>query len=175
MSILAHNLTGLLLLGCRCRFPCKVARTFFGGARPRALVSRNLLHSFLVTAKYLTTKRLNSQASSPFAHQSRRAEIMETSTRSTASTAHSTAEAVKDPLGLRNIIAVETSHIIQDKLRLYIIAALLFLWLSAQLRRYIARNPDAGCWYGWDALALAAMAFFSQQNQYAIACVFTAA
>jgi hypothetical protein len=166
MSILAHNLTGLLLLGCRCRFPCKVARTFFGGARPRALVSRNLLHSFLVTAKYLTTKRLNSQASSPFAHQSRRAEIMETSTRSTASTAHSTAEAVKDPLGLR---------IIQDKLRLYIIAALLFLWLSAQLRRYIARNPDAGCWYGWDALALAAMAFFSQQNQYAIACVFTAA
>jgi hypothetical protein len=100
---------------------------------------------------------------------------METSTRTTASAARSTAEATEDLFRLQDIIAVETSHIIQDKLRLCIIAALSLLWLSAQLQRYIARNPNAGCWYGWDALALAAVAVFSQQNQYAVACVFTSA
>ena len=95
---------------------------------------------------------------------------METSTRTSA--AGNTAEAIQR---LREIVAVETSHIIQDKLRLYIIAALSLLWLSAQLQRYIARNPNAGCWYGWDALALAAVAFFGQQNRYAAACVFSSA
>ena len=90
---------------------------------------------------------------------------METST-TTASAARSTAEAVEDTFRLREIAAVETS---------YIIAALSLLWLSAQLRRYIARNPNAGCWYGWDALTLAAVAFFVQQKQHAIACVFTSA
>jgi hypothetical protein len=100
---------------------------------------------------------------------------METSTRTTTSVAQSTAEAIQDPFRLRGIAAVETSHIIQDKLRLCIIAALSLLWLSAQLQRYIGRNSNAGCWYGWDALALAAVAVLSQQNQYAVACVFTSA
>jgi len=100
---------------------------------------------------------------------------METSTRTTTSVARSTAEAIQDPFRLRAIAAVETSHIIQDKLRLCIIAALSLLWLSAQLQRYIARNPNAGCWYGWDALALVAVTVFSQRNQYAVACVFTSA
>jgi len=102
---------------------------------------------------------------------------METSTRTrtTASAALSTAEAIEDTFRLREIAAVETSHIIQDKLRLYIIAALSLLWLSAQFQRYIARNPNAGCWYGWDTLALAAVACFIQQEQHAIACVFTSA
>jgi hypothetical protein len=95
---------------------------------------------------------------------------MESSTRTSA--AGNTAEAIQR---LREIVAVETSHIIQDKLRLYIIAALSLLWLSAQLQRYIARNPNAGCWYGWDALALAAVALFGQQNRYAMACVFSSA
>ena len=95
---------------------------------------------------------------------------METSTRTSA--AGNTAEAIQR---LREIVAVETSHIIQDKLRLYIIAALSLLWLSAQLQRYIARNPNAGCWYGWDALALPAVAFLCQQKQLAIACIFTSA
>ena len=95
---------------------------------------------------------------------------METSTRTSA--AGNTAEAIQR---LREIVAVETSHIIQDKLRLYIIAALSLLWLSAQLQRYIARNPNAEFWYGWDALALAAVAFFGQQNRYAAACVFSSA
>jgi hypothetical protein len=102
---------------------------------------------------------------------------METSTRTrtTASAALGTAEVIEDTFRLRKIAAVETSHIIQDKLRLYIIAALSLLWLSAQLQRYIARNLNAGCWYGWDALALAAVACFIQQEQHAIACVFTSA
>jgi len=100
---------------------------------------------------------------------------METSTRNTAPSAHATAEAIEDHFRLREITSIDTSRIIQDKLRLYIIAALSLLWLSAQLRRYIARNPNAGCWYGWDALALAAVALFSKRNQYATACVFTSA
>jgi hypothetical protein len=54
---------------------------------------------------------------------------METSTRTrtTASATLSTAEAIEDIFRLREIAAVETSHIIQDKLRLYIIAALSLL------------------------------------------------
>lgn len=32
-----------------------------------------------------------------------------------------------------------------------------------------------GCWFGWDAMALVAMAFFCGRNQHAVACIFTAA
>ncbi|KAM0714780.1 hypothetical protein Q7P37_009244 [Cladosporium fusiforme] len=100
---------------------------------------------------------------------------MEISTGNIASAAHSTAEATGDTLRTGEVITIESSHIIKDELRLYIIATLSLLWLSAQLQRYIARDPNAGCWYGWDALALVVVAFFSQQKHYAIACVFTSA
>jgi len=100
---------------------------------------------------------------------------METPARKTAFAAHSTAEAFEDHFRLRDITRIETSHIIQDKLRLYIVATLSLLWLSAQLRRYLQQNLNTGCWYGWDALALSAVAFFSKRNQYAIACAFTSA
>jgi hypothetical protein len=101
--------------------------------------------------------------------------MMETLTRNTPFAARSTAESAKDQSHPREITTIESFHIIQDRLRLHIITALSLLWLSAQLQRYIARNPNAGCWYGWDALALAAVAFFVQQKQHAIACVFTSA
>jgi hypothetical protein len=100
---------------------------------------------------------------------------METVTTKTASATRSTAEAIEDPFRLRKIIAIDTSHILQDKLRFYIIAALSLLWLSAQVRRYTARNLNAGCWYGWDAFGIAAVAFFCGRKQLAVACVFTSA
>jgi hypothetical protein len=100
---------------------------------------------------------------------------MEAVTRTTASTARNTADAIKDLFRLREIITIDTSYILQDKLRFYIIAALSLVWLSAQVRRYTARDLNAGCWYGWDAFALAAVAFFCGQKRYAIACAFTSA
>ncbi|KAL1589488.1 hypothetical protein WHR41_01809 [Cladosporium halotolerans] len=100
---------------------------------------------------------------------------METSTKNTVSPPHSTAKATEDPLRLREVITIESYHILQDKLRIYIIVTLSLLWLSAQLRRYVARDLNAGCWYGWDALALPAVAFLCRQKQLAIACIFTSA
>lgn len=100
---------------------------------------------------------------------------METSTRNTASAAQSTANAAAEFLRPREITTIESYHVMHDKLRLYITAILSILWLSAQLRRYLARDLSAGCWYGWDAFALAAMAFFIGQKQYATACVFASA
>lgn len=100
---------------------------------------------------------------------------METSTRTIASAAHSTAKATRDSFRLLEVTSVETSHIIHDKLRFYIIASISLLWLSAQLRRYIARDLNSGCWYGWDALAIVAVTLLYEQKQHAMSCVFTAA
>jgi hypothetical protein len=76
---------------------------------------------------------------------------METVTKITASAARSTAQAIEDPFHLRKIVTIDTSYILQDKSRFYIIAALTLWWLSAQVRRYTARDLNSGCWYGWDA------------------------
>jgi hypothetical protein len=84
---------------------------------------------------------------------------METVTKITASAARSTANAIEDPFRLRKIVTIDTSYILQDKSRFYIIAALTLWWLSTQVRRYTARDLNAGCWYGWDALGMAAVAF----------------
>jgi hypothetical protein len=100
---------------------------------------------------------------------------METVTRITASAASSTAEAIEDPFRLRKIVTIDTSYILQDKFRFYIIAALSLLWLSAQVQRYTARNLNAGCWYVWDAFGMAAVAFFCRRKQLAVACIFTPA
>jgi hypothetical protein len=142
------------------------AALYVGESSPARFISSSR------TASYKVSK-LPSQVA--FTYPTRRTKNMETLTRTTASAARSTAETTRDIHRLQEITAVETSHIIQEKIRLYIIAALSLLWLSAQLQRYIARNPNAGCWYGWDALALAAVAYFCKRNQYAIACVFTSA
>lgn len=37
----------------------------------------------------------------------------------------------------------------------------------------MARDLNAGCWYGWDALGLAGVAYFGQQQQWGVASIFT--
>jgi hypothetical protein len=117
----------------------------------------------------------HSQNERPYIHQPHKTRTMETVTKITASAARSTANAIEDPFRLRKIVTIDTSYILQDKSRFYIIAALTLWWLSTQVRRYTARDLNAGCWYGWDALGMAAVAFFCGRKQLALACIFTPA
>jgi hypothetical protein len=64
-------------------------------------------------------------------------------------------------------------YILGDRLYLYIIALLSAAWLSAQLRRYLVRDLNAGCWYVWDTFGLASVALLGQKQKWALACVFT--
>lgn len=102
---------------------------------------------------------------------------METLTKTAASTAYSTAQATMrtDHRLPREYVTIDSTRVLQDKLSFYIITVLSLLWLSAQLLRYIEQNLNAGCWFGWDAMALVAVAFSCGQRQYAIACIFTTA
>jgi hypothetical protein len=64
-------------------------------------------------------------------------------------------------------------HILSDRLYLYIVTVLSAVWLFAQWRRHVARDLNAGCWYGWDALGLAFVALLGHKRKWALACVFT--
>jgi hypothetical protein len=64
-------------------------------------------------------------------------------------------------------------HILSDRLYLYIVTLLSAVWLFAQWRGHVARDLNAGCWYGWDALGLASVVLLGHKRKWALACVFT--
>lgn len=78
-----------------------------------------------------------------------------------------------EQLNPRQITTIHTSHIVNEGIQLYIFGALLLLWLLPQIRRYKSKNLNAGCWYGWDGLGFALVAYLCQSQRWAMACIFT--
>lgn len=75
--------------------------------------------------------------------------------------------------GIRRITTMESYRIIETEMYPYILAILSLIWLSAQLPRK-SKHLNAGCWFGWDALGFAVVAYLAQQKRWAVACIFTA-
>ena len=104
----------------------------------------------------------------------RKTTTMETSTKVDVHTASSTTKSIPEPTRPQELITLQSSYMLQDEMRVYIVAILSLVWLSAQIRRCIEKDLNADCWYGWDALGLAVMAFLGQQQRWAVACIFSA-
>jgi hypothetical protein len=89
-------------------------------------------------------------------------------------TAHGTTVGADEQPQMYEFTAIYGSyHILGDRLYLCIIGLLSAAWLSAQWRRHVAQDLNAGCWYGWDALGLVVVALLGQKQKWALACVFT--